>query len=250
MTDPSSVAAPSSTAPAAPQKASFWEDLIDIFFSPANVFRRNQDKSVWPPLLFVTLAIGVIFFATYNQLAPIFDAEFTREMAKQAATNKQLTPEVIEKMKGVSGMITRYGFGVIMFFTMLILGAVSWLVGKLVGSAQTFHSALMVAAWSYMPHIIGAVSGGVQGLLMDPASLTGPTAISLSPARFVPPDQMNPIALQFLGRFDLITIWVTILLAIGLYVTGKVSKSRATVFGIIIWLLGALPALRQAYMSM
>ena len=85
---------------------------------------------------------------------------------------------------------------------------------------------------------------------MDPASLTGPTAISLSPARFVPPDQMNPIALQFLGRFDLITIWVTILLAIGLYVTGKVSKSRATVFGIIIWLLGALPALRQAYMSM
>ena len=118
MTDPSSVAAPSSTAPAAPQKASFWEDLIDIFFSPANVFRRNQDKSVWPPLLFVTLAIGVIFFATYNQLAPIFDAEFTREMAKQAATNKQLTPEVIEKMKGVSGMITRYGFGVIMFFTM------------------------------------------------------------------------------------------------------------------------------------
>ncbi len=69
MTDPSSVAAPSSTAPAAPQKASFWEDLIDIFFSPANVFRRNQDKSVWPPLLFVSLAIGVIFFATFNQLA-------------------------------------------------------------------------------------------------------------------------------------------------------------------------------------
>src|SRR5215475_2733111 len=147
MTDPSSVAAPASTAPSAPQKASFWEDLIDIFFSPANVFRRNEGKSVWPPLLFVSLAIGVIFFATFNQLEPIFDAEFTRNMAKQAAANPKITPEVVEKMKGVSEGVTRYGLSVIMFFTVLVIGAVSWLVGKLVGSAQTFHSALVVAAW-------------------------------------------------------------------------------------------------------
>jgi Yip1 domain len=250
MTEPSSVAAPSSAAPAAPQKASFWEDLVDIFFSPANVFRRNEGKSVWPPLLFVSLAIGVIFFATFNQLEPLFDAEFTRGMAKQAATNPNITPEVVAKMRGVTESVTRYGLAVIMFFTMLVLGAVSWLVGKLVGSAQTFHSALVVAAWAFMPRVIGSVIGGVQGLLMDPASLTGQLSISLSPARFFAPDQPNPIAYQFLGRLDLITIWVTVLLAIGLYVTGRVSKGRATVFGIIMWLIGALPALRQAFAAM
>ncbi len=85
---------------------------------------------------------------------------------------------------------------------------------------------------------------------MDPAKLTGQMAISLSPARFFEPDQPSPITYQFLGRLDLITIWVTILLAVGLYVTGKVSKGRATIFGVLMWLIGALPALRQAYMSM
>ena len=250
MTEPSSVAAPASTTPAAPQKASFWEDLIDIFFSPAAVFRRNETKSVWPPLLFVSIAIGVIFFVTFNQLEPIFDAEFNRNMAKAMAKNPQITPELLSKMKSSGEAVTRYGLTVIMFFTVLVVGVVSWVVGKLVGSAQSFHAALVVAAWAYMPRVIGAVLGGVQGLLMDPANLTGQMAISLSPARFFAVDQPSPIMYQFLGRLDLITIWVTILLAVGLYVTGKVSKGRATVFGILMWIIGALPALRQAYMSM
>ena len=251
MTEPSSVAAPpASTAPAAPQKASFWEDLIDIFFSPAAVFRRNENKSVWPPLLFVSIAIGVIFFFTFNQLEPIFDAEFQRGMAKAAAQNPQLTADAMAKMKGVSETITRYGITVIMFVSVLVVGVVSWVIGKLVGSAQSFHSALVVAAWAYMPRVIGSILGGVQGLLMDPASLTGQMSISLSPARFFAVDQPNPIAYQFMGRLDLITIWVTILLAVGLYVTGRVSKGRATIFGILMWLIGALPALRTAYMAM
>ena len=250
MTDPSSVAAPAPTAPAAPQKASFWEDLIDIFFSPANVFRRNQNKSVWPPLLFVAIAIGVIFFATFNQLQPIFDAEFAKQIPAMRARTPNITADQIETGRKFASMISHYTIGVIMFFTMLVLGLVSWVVGKLVGSAQTLHSAMIVAAWSYMPRVLGSVIAGVQGLLMDPSSLTGQLAISLSPARFFAPDQPNPLVFQFMGRFDLITIWVTILLGVGLYVTGKVSKSRATVFAILMWVLGALPALRQAYVSM
>jgi hypothetical protein len=250
MTEPSSVAAPASTAPATPQKASFWEDLIDIFFSPASVFQRNEKKSVWPPLLFVSLAIGVIFFATFNQLEPIFDAEFTRGMAKAAAQNPALTPETMAKMKGVSESVTRYGLSVIIFVTVLVVGSVSWIVGKAFGSAQTFQAALVVAAWSYMPRVIGVILNGVQGLLMDPAKLTGQMAISLSPARFFAPDQPSPILYQLMGRLDLITLWVTILLAVGLHVTGKVGKGRAIAFGIVMWAIGALPALRQAYMSM
>jgi hypothetical protein len=250
MTEPSPVAAPTPTAAAAPPKASFWEDLIDIFFSPAAVFRRNEKNSVWPPLLFASLAIGIIFFATFNQLEPIFDAEFTRGLAAATAQNPQITPDALAKTKAISEGFTRYGLSVVIFLTVLVIGAVSWIVGKLFGSAQTFHAALVVAAWSYMPRVIGGILGGVQGLLMDPASLTGQMAISLSPARFFAPDQPNPMAYQFMGRFDLITIWLTILLAVGLYVTGKVSKGRAVAFGIAMWLIGALPALRQAFAAM
>ena len=247
MTEPSSVAAPTASAP---PKGSFWEDLIDIYLSPTAVFRRNQNKSVWPPLLFVALAIGVIFFFTFNTLQPIFDAEFAKGIAKAGPQAQQAPPEAVEKIKNASLNVTRYGLSVIMLVTVFVLGAVSWVLGKLVGSAQTFHAALVVAAWSYMPRVLGSVIGGVQGLLMDPASLTSQLSISLSPARFMAPDTPNPLVYQFLGRFDLITIWITILLAIGLYVTGKVSKGRAATFGVLIWLVGALPVLQRAYTSM
>ncbi|HSQ32512.1 MAG TPA: YIP1 family protein [Gemmatimonadaceae bacterium] len=238
------------TTASAPPQQSFWEDLIDIYFQPANVFRRRQNSSVWPPMLFVAIAVGVIFFITFNTLQPIFDAEFARGTAKALAKNPQMTPEMAEKMRGFSTSIGRYAIGVIMLVTMVVIGSVTWLVGKIVGSAQTYHAALVVAAWAYMPRVIGSVLAGVQGLLMDPAKLTSQLSISLSPARFYDVDATNPLLYQALGRLDLITIWVTILIGVGVYVTGKVSKGRATVVAVLMWVLGTLPALRQAYVSM
>ena len=234
-----------------PAKSSFWEDLIDIFVSPAGVFRRWQFRSAWPPMLFVALAIGVITYFTFPSLEPVFDAEFTRGMAQAAKKGGPTpTPEQIAVIRGYSTAAARYSITLIMLFTMFILGTATFLVGKLFGSKQTYGAALVVAAWAYMPRVIGSVLGGVQGLLMDPAKLTSALAISLSPARFFDPDTTNPLLFQLMGRFDLITIWVTILLAVGVYVTGKVSKSNAVLFGITIWILGALPALRQAFVAM
>jgi hypothetical protein len=239
-----------SATPSKPAQSSFWEDVIDIFFQPAEVFRRRADRSVWPPMLFVAIGIGIIFFATFNTLEPIFAAEFTRNTAKMMAKNPQITQEMMDKQRAIGESITRYGVAVVILISMFILGVFAWLVGRLVGSKQTFQAALVVAAWSYMPRVLGAVINGVQGLLMDPAKLTSQQSISLSPARFMDPETSNQLLFQLMGRFDLITIWVTVLLAIGLYVTGKVSKERAVVFGILIWIVGSLPALRTGYMAM
>jgi hypothetical protein len=239
-----------SAASSKPAQSSFWEDVIDIFFSPADVFRRRQNRSVWPPMLFVAISIGVIVFATFNTLEPIYAAEFTRNTAKVLAKNPQITQDILDKQRVVSESLGRYGIGVLTLVAMFVLGVVAWLIGKIVGSQQTFQAAIVVAAWSYMPRVLGAVIGGVQGLLMDPAKLNSLLSISLSPARFMDPDATNPVLFQFLGRLDLITIWVTVLLAIGLYVTGKVTKERAVVFGILIWIVGSLPVLQRAYVSM
>ena len=237
-----------STAPAAvAPKTSFWEDVFDIFVTPAAVFRRRQYSSVWPPMLFVAIAIAIIVFATFNTLQPVFDAEFSRAMAKnpQAA---QIPPETLNRMRSVGEGVGRYGVGVLMIVTMFVVGTITWLLGKMFGAQQTFNAALVVAAWSYMPRVLGALIGGVQGLLMDPENLKGQLSISLSPARFMDPDTSNQLLYQMAGRLDLITIWVTVLLAIGLHVTGKVSKGSAAAFGVLIWLIGAIPVLRQALM--
>src|SRR5215469_13188332 len=124
----------SSTVPAAPASApvkdqSFWEDLIDIFFAPAGVFRRRQYKSMWPPLLFVSIAIGLIVYVTFNTLQPIFDAEFTRATARQMAADPRVTPEATAKIRDIAMTWGRLVIGPTMLLTMLVLGAVSWVLG-------------------------------------------------------------------------------------------------------------------------
>jgi hypothetical protein len=153
---------------------------------------------------------------------------------------------MLEKGRGIQTGVAKYGLSIVMIVTMFVLGCVSWLVGKMFDSKQTFNAALVVAAWAYMPRILGALINAIQGLLMDPAKMTSILAISLSPARFMDPEATNPILYQMAGRLDLITIWVTVLLAIGLVVTGKVTKGRAAIFGVIMWILGSLPQIRQA----
>jgi hypothetical protein len=89
----------------------------------------------------------------------------------------------------------------------------------------------------------------VQGLLLDPATLNGRFRLSLGVGRFLDPDTASPVLLALLGRVDVFTIWITVLLAIGLSVTGRIPRSRAAVAAAIVWVAGALPQLLGALRS-
>jgi len=243
----SSTAAP---APAAASSGSFWESIIDIFYQPSEVFRRRLNTSVWPPMLFDAIAIGLIVFATFNTLQPVFDAEFARQAAKSMAKNPQMTQELMDKSRTLGEAFTKWFAGPGTLIAVFILGIVAWLLGQLVGAKQTFHAAMLVTAYAYVPRVLGALVNGVEGLLMDPAKLTSAQSISISAARFLDPDKSNPLLVALLTRVDLFTIWVTVLLAIGLYVTGRVTKGRAVVFGFLIWVVGSLPVLWKGYTAM
>ena len=56
----------------------------------------------------------------------------------------------------------------------------------------------------------------------------------------------SPLLLAVVGRIDLFTIWVTVLLVIGLSVTGGISRARAFMAAPIIWAAGAIPLILQA----
>ena len=44
-----------------PEKASLWEDFIEIFFAPSAVFARRRDGRFWLALIVYTLLIGAFF---------------------------------------------------------------------------------------------------------------------------------------------------------------------------------------------
>ena len=64
--------------------------------------------------------------------------------------------------------------------------------------------------------------------------------MTLGLGRFFNPDTANPLLLALIGRIDVITIWVTVLLAVGLSITGKISRGQAALAAALVWLIGAV----------
>jgi Yip1-like protein len=230
-------------AEVAPAKSSLFEDIIDVFFNPSAVFRRRADKSPWPAIITCAVLSAVIAIATYNALAPVFDAEFARSSAKAIKANPQVTQEMMDKTRGFATTTAKYGSIIIVPIVIFVLGVVAWLVSKLVGAKETFNAAVVVVAYAFFVRILGNILMGVQGLLMDPSKITGLGSVSLSPARFMNPDTASAMSLAMAGRLDLFILWSTVLIAIGIYATGKVSKGKAVVFGVLLWFVGSIPAL-------
>jgi hypothetical protein len=244
---PSASYRPDASAAPVPEKpAAWWEDYIDIFYAPSQVFARRAHSGFGVPMLVVTVLVGAIFLANSGVMQPIMDAEFTRGMAAASRGNPAMTPETMEKARHIGETFAKIGAFIFMPVAIFLVGLALWICGKLVDAKQTLAAALMVSAYAFVPRILEGVLNGVQGLLMDPASLTGRYKISLGLGRFLDPDTASPLALAVLGRVDVFTIWVTVLLAIGLSVTGKIPRSRAAIAAALVWVIGALPAVLQA----
>lgn len=234
------------SAPAPAKSASRWEDFIDIFYAPSSVYERRKNSGFGIPMLVVTVIVGAIMLANSSAMQPIMDAEFTRGMATAMKQNPQLTPEMMAKGRAIGETFAKIGGFIGIPIAMFITGLVLWIVGKFFDAKQTLAAAIMVAAYAYVPKILESILAGVQLLLMDPASLDGRYRISLGLGRFLDPNTASPMLLALLGRLDVFTIWVTVLLAIGLAVTGRIPRSKAAIAAAIVWLVGALPGVWQA----
>ena len=219
---------------------------MDIFYAPASVFARRATSGFGIPMLVVTVLIGTLFLVNTGVMQPIMDAEFSRATAAAMRKNPKVTAEQMAQFRGIGEKFAAVFAFVGPPVAIFVVGLISWIAGKFVDAKQTFGAALMVAAYAFIPRVIGGIAAGVQGLLMDPASLDSQYRISLGPARFLDPDSASPVLLAVAGRLDVFTIWVTVLLVIGLSVTGRISRRKAAIAGVIVWMIGALPTLLTA----
>jgi hypothetical protein len=228
------------------ERAGVWEDFIDIFYAPSQVFARRAQESFWVPMVVVTLAVSALFYLNSGVLRPIMDAEFNRGMAAAMKQNPRLTPEMAERFRQTGMLVAQVGSLIFVPLGIFMTGTVVWLIGKLFEARQAYRAAIVVAGYAWVPRILEGVLAGLQGLILDPDQLNGRFRLSLGVGRFLDPDTTAPILVAVAGRIDLFTIWVTILLAIGLSVTGGISRSRAFLAAPLIWAAGGIMVVIQA----
>jgi hypothetical protein len=236
--------------PLAAPRAAVWEDFIDIFYAPSSVFRRRENGNVFVPLAVITIFCGALFFLNSGAMQPVFDAEFDRGIAAAMRQNPDMPAEAAERMRGFAIRMQQVFIFIILPLAMFGIGVTTWIAGKLVDAKQTFRSALIVGAYAYAPRIIDGVLQGLQGLFMDPEQMDGRFRLTFGIGRFLDPDVVSPLLLAVVGRIDLITIWITVLVAIGLCVTGHIPLRKAAIAAAIVWFVGGLPLILPALQQM
>ncbi len=246
MSDPSQpMSAPSEASPPA-KPAALWEDFIDIFYAPSEVFARRANANFFVPLLIVTVLFTAIFLAGSSAMQPIMDGEFSRNMAAVQKKNPSITAEQLQSMRSIGEKFAKVGAFFIIPVITFMTGLFLWIVGKFVDAKQALGAALVVAAYANITKVVSALVGGLQLLVLDSSTMTSQYNLSLGPARFFDPDATSPILMVVLGRLDVFTIWTTILLGIGLAVTGKIPRSRAMIAAVLLWIIGGLPQILGA----
>jgi hypothetical protein len=233
----------------APAKAGLWEDFVDIFYTPSSVFARRSEGKFGLALLFLVIVGTVLFFVTKNAMQPIFDAEFTRQTAAAMRKNPNITAEQMASMRNFSDMFGPVIFAVILTISVFGTGLILWLVGKLFDAKESVGAAIMIATYSEVPRIVQILTNAAQGLIMAPEKLNAANSVGFNLARFMNPDTASPFIIALGARVDVFTIWVTVLLAIGLHIVGKVPKQQAYIAAALTWVIGALPALFGALRS-
>jgi hypothetical protein len=239
MTEPTATAA----APTPPDTASVAEDFVDIFVAPAKVFARRAKASPMTSYLVVCIVMIVLFFASKNVMSPIFDAQIQKQMAARMKANPQITQEMIDRSKPITNIIINVG-GVVGVPVLLLIAALfTWVIGRFfMGGVFSYGTALLITAFSWFPRILESVICLVEALVMDVSKMTSPLQLQFDVARFSNPDSMANGLYLLLGQIDLFTIWSTVLVIIGLMYAGKLDKSKATITGVIMFALGAAPA--------
>jgi hypothetical protein len=229
-------------------KGGGWEDYLEIFYAPSKVFARRGTS--WAmPLLVLVIVTAILVLGTRGLLSPLFEQDGARAMAERM---KQMTPEQMaqaQKMSGKMSMIVPIFMIVATAVTPVVIGVVLWLVGKMFGAVQELGAAHMVAAFSYFPRALAWAVMGLQAAILPEEKLKGMASVSLSPARFLDPTHTSLGLLALATRFDVFVIWTTILLVLGLKVTGRISTEKAVLAGVVMWLLGSIQPLIQMLRS-
>ena len=233
------------TEPAAgqPETASWWEDYLEIFFAPSRVFARRTKAGFLLPLLILTVLGTVLAVGLKGAIEPALEADIGRRMEAVQEKNPQITAEQMDQGRALQLKIGTAAFIIMFPLLPLVVGLMLWLAGKFVGATETLKQAVLIAAFASFPRLVGVLAVGIQGLVLPVDTLDSMSRLSLGPARFLDPDTVSLVMIGLASRFDLIVIWSTLLLAIGLKVIAKLPLSKALIAAGLVWLVATLPSL-------
>lgn len=225
---------------AAPPTTSRWEDYVDVFFSPSELYRRRAEDRVKVPLL-TLMALGFLF---YFVMLPA-----NRLIMLASIPEDPQAAEAVARM----GTIFQVIGGIFVPITYLVVAAIAalllWLAARLVDLKPAYSRTMLIATYAAFVYLLAQIAGGVSVLVHGEAGLDVIRHTSFGPLRFVGDQDMNPVLTALLRRLDIFNIWQAVLWGIGIAVICRATRTQATITAAAAWLLFAIPGIIGAALA-
>ena len=231
MSDPIATEPMISTAPTAAP----WEDVLDIFYAPRQVFERRRDGKYLIPLLVICAVTVAVFFLSSQLNEALQDAELTRTFRERG-----ITGDAAVQAKAMAAKFAGLAVYLLPIFVAIgcwISGLLIMLIGNAMGGKFTFAQGTAIAVLASLPEVLGRILVGVQGLLLDTTSVAHRYSFSINASRFLPAGTNNWL-LKLGALADPFVIWGIVLTGFGALIIGRMEKEKAAVLAIIIAVVG------------
>lgn len=238
------------SAPEVPveRKASRWEDYIDVFFSPGELYARRAHDSVAPAFWTLLLLSLVLYYAFLPVNEVVIRAGMETARAQVAAQGQDPA--------AMAGMVrfATYAGGVLgtIMLAIMVFGAalLLWLLARLVDLKATYRQGLVVAVYAGFIYLLMQLATSVLGLVLGDG-ITNPMGdLSFGLLRFIEP-ATPPGALEaLLRRSELFLIWQAVVWGIGVRVVMGASRAQAAIVAAGTWLLFAVPGVVSAALGL
>lgn len=243
----------STAAEAQPEPMSEPARLAAVFFDPKRAFADIAARPRWWAPFLITIVVALAFVALYSQR---IGWEYYLERALESnprmeSLSAEQRQRIVEQQ---AGLVAAFGYvGAVAgsaVSLLVIAGVLLFASNLLLGAAATFRQTFAVACYGSLPNVLAGLLGILMMFLKHPEDfdLENPTAFNIG--AYLDPAATPKWLVAAAGSIDLFSIWVILLLALGIRSVGrKVSYGSALAVMVGLWLVWVLlKILRHAVM--
>ena len=222
------------------EKASLWEDFVDIFFSPGELFQRRANAGFGLAFLVLAVVSLVLYYAFPTVNKAVAEAQIAAALSKN--------PERAAAMQARGGdpAATWWLGGIFvpiaMFVFIAVMALVTWLAAKIASVALSFKQSMTLNVWTGYVTIPQTIAFSVLSLMkVNRGEAVDPIKDrAFGVLRFVDLDTTAAWMVGLLSRLDIFAVWQLVLTAIAVAAMTKTSKGNAYIVAGIVWLVGGL----------
>ncbi|MFZ2492150.1 MAG: Yip1 family protein [Thermoanaerobaculia bacterium] len=223
------------TAEPAP-KSNVFQRIAGVLFAPAKTFEEIARR---PDLLAPLAIIVLISLIVTVMIVPKMDFEATvREQMESSGRNmSEQDMDRAARFGAAFAKTTAYASPILTIPVLAIIAGILLLAFRLFGGEGGFKQAFSVTIYAWFPHIIASIITAI--IVVSRGTVTADevgTAVLSNLGAFVDMKE-QAVLYALLSSIDIFSIWTLTLLTFGFAAVSRMSKAKAAVIVVSLWVV-------------